>query len=194
MNCDRCSTARGGSRPCHTYVRWPFSAPPPWPSTGDTGDHHRQQEPGPVEVREARGLCDGVGAQHPGQPPGRGRGQLGGCLQEVQQRHVSGLLALWPPHPRNGPTSPNPQTQGDLLWHPGHTPHTHLHTSTRAPCAVQSGRGALHLRGHLFVAWILCGASERGQPWMWAHRRPLDPPSGGPWDRAKGSTRPRVRC
>lgn len=124
MNRDRCSTARGGSRPCHTYVRWPFSAPPPWPSTGDTGDHHRQQEPGPVEVREARGLCDGVGAQHPGQPPGRGRGQLGGCLQEVQQRHVSGLLALWPPHPRNGPTSPNPQTQGDLLWHPGHTPHT----------------------------------------------------------------------
>lgn len=74
-------------------------------STGDTGDHHRQQEPSLVEVRAAQGLCDGVGTQYCGQPLSCGWGHLGRCLQEVQQRHVSGILALWPPHPRNGPSS-----------------------------------------------------------------------------------------
>lgn len=34
--------------------------------TGHTGDHHRQQEPSPVEVRAARGRRAGVGSEHRG--------------------------------------------------------------------------------------------------------------------------------
>ena len=48
-----------------------------WSPAGDPGDHHRQQEPGPVEVRAAHGLCAGVDAQRRGQSPGLGRGLLG---------------------------------------------------------------------------------------------------------------------
>lgn len=60
--------------------------------TGHPGDHHRQQEPSPVEVRAAPGLCAGVDSKHRGQPPGLGWGHLGRCLQAVQQRLVSAIL------------------------------------------------------------------------------------------------------
>ncbi|XP_022406441.1 putative phospholipase B-like 2 isoform X3 [Delphinapterus leucas] len=58
---------------------------------GDPGDHHRQPELGPVEVRATRGLCAGVDAKCCGQSPGLGRGLLGRYLQEVQQWHPSFL-------------------------------------------------------------------------------------------------------
>lgn len=76
------------------FVQRPLDSP-----TGDPGDHHRQPELGPVEVRATRGLCAGMDAKCCGQSPGLGRGLLGRYLQEVQQWHVSGLLELWPSHP-----------------------------------------------------------------------------------------------
>lgn len=70
-----------------------------WPTlslTGHPGDHHRQQEPRPVEVCAAPGLRAGVDSERRGQPPGRRWGHLGRGLQAIQQWHVRAFLDSQP--------------------------------------------------------------------------------------------------